>query len=217
MSASRCVLRCGGTAAATLTLAAALSGCQTQSTTTASDRSVSIATKTATAKTAASAAPRTAAKPTTPKIIPSPTTPCTTPDLSVAPAARHVTIGVQVERFIVTTTDPTGCTLTGPLNLSPKGPLSAQVPGATVDLAVSQQQWPGDLDVQPPNDATIPLLPGKSASFYLAWFAASPIVCVQSNGFGFNAPGNTTYSDMHDVSYPIGPICDGVFYVSSAF
>lgn len=198
--------RCGAATAATLALAAALNGCQTQSTATASVHRE--ATGTATAK---------KAKPAAPKITAPPTTPCATADLSVAPAARHVTIGVEVERFTVTTSDPTGCTLTGPLNLSPKGPLSAQVPGATVDLAVSQQQWPSDLDVQPPSGVTVPLLPGGSASFYLAWFAASPIVCVRSNGFGFNAPGDTTYGDLHDISYPIGPICDGVFYVSSVY
>lgn len=219
MSVSRSSLaRCGAAVAATLVLAAALSGCQTQSAATASVRRE--AAGTATAKKTASAAavkPANPAKPAAPKITAPPTTPCATADLSVAPAARHVTIGVQVERFTVTTSDPAGCTLTGPLNLSPKGPLSAQVPGATVDLAASQQQWPSDLDVQPPSGVTVPLLPDGSASFYLAWFAASPIVCVQSNGFGFNAPGDTTYSDMHDISYPIGPICDGVFYVSSVY
>ena len=204
---------CGGAVVATLALGAVLSGCQTQSAATASIRS----TSTAAAEKSASAKSATPAAQSTPKITASPTTPCATTDLSVAPVAHHVTVGVQVERFTVTTADPAGCTLAGPLNLSPKGPLSTQVPGATVDLAVSQQQWPSDLDVQPPSGVTVPLLPGKSASFYLAWFAASPIVCVQANGFGFNAPGDTTYSDMHDISYPIGPICDGVFYVSSVF
>lgn len=208
---------CGGTTVAALALAATLSGCQTQSAATASEKKAA-STTSFMATSAAKAEPtKKSAAPVTPKITTPPTTPCATADLSVSPDARHVTIGVQVERFTVTTSDPAGCTLTGPLNLSPKGPLSAQIPGATVDLAVSQQGWPSDLDVQPPGDATIPLLPGGSASFYLAWFAASPIVCEQSNGFGFNAPGDTTYSDMRDVSYPIGPICDGVFYVSSAF
>lgn len=207
---------CGGTTVAALALAATLSGCQTRSATTASEKKDAPTTST-TAAAKAKPKPTRPAPSATPEITTPPTTPCTTADLAVAPDARHVTVGVQVERFTVTTSDPTGCTLTGPLNLSPKGPLSAQIPGATVDLAVSQQGWPGDLDVQPPGNATIPLLPGGSASFYLAWFAASPIVCEQSNGFGFNAPGDTTYSDMHDVSYPIGPICDGVFYVSSAF
>jgi hypothetical protein len=212
MSVNRFVPVRGGASVATLALAATLSGCQTQSASTASVRKA--------ASTASAAAATAKPKPTksaTPKITTPPTTPCATTDLSVTPDARHVTIGVQVERFTVTTSDPAGCTLTGPLNLGPKGPLSAQVPGATVDLAVSQQQWPSDLDVQPPSGVTVPLLPGGSASFYLAWFAASPIVCVQSNGFGFNAPGDTTYSDMRDVSYPIGPICDGVFYVSPSF
>ena len=211
---NRIIPVCGGAAVATLALGAVLSGCQAKSAATATDRITATGTTTAVAaKKSVSAKPASA----TPKITAPPTTPCATADLSVAPAAHHVTIGVQVERFMVTTADPTGCTLTGPLNLSPKGPLSAQVPGATVDLAVSQQQWPGDLDVQPPSGVTVPLLPGKSASFYLAWFAASPIVCVQSNGFGFNAPGDTTYSDMHDISYPIGSMCDGVFYVSSVY
>ena len=213
---------CGGTTVVSLALAASLSGCQTQSAATASVRRAASTVSTAakgTAKDNAEAKPTksAAAAPVAPKITAPPTTPCATASLSVTPAARHVTIGVQVERFTVTTSDPAGCTLTGPMNLSPKGPLSAQIPGATVDLAASQQGWPGDLDVQPPSDVTVPLLPGGSASFYFAWFAASPIVCEQSNGFGLNAPGDTTYGDMHDISYPIGPICDGVFYVSSVF
>jgi len=204
----------GGAMAVATVVVVALSGCQAQSTTAASARS----TMTVAAKKTASAALAKPVAPAAPKIIAPPTTPCATSGLSVAPAARHVTIGVQIEEFTLTTSDPTGCTLTGPMNLTPKGPLSAQVPNMSVDLAVSQQQWPDDLDVQPSNGVTVPLLPGKTASFYLAWFAASsPPICEPSNGFGFNAPGDTTYGDMHVVSYPIGPICDGVFYVSAVF
>jgi len=211
MYAGRFAQVCYGAGTAVL-LAAALSGCQGESATVAASakQPAAVTTKKTVAATASAAAAK-------PRITTPPTTPCATSDLSLAPAQRHVTIGVQVERFTISTSNPDGCTLTGPLNLMPKGPLSAQVPGATVDLALSQQTWPADLDVQPPNGVTVPLLPGKTASVYLAWFAASPIVCVQSNGFGFNAPGDTTYSDMHDVSYPIGPICDGVFYVSAVF
>lgn len=146
-----------------------------------------------------------------------PTRPCAASDLAVTPAQRHVTDGVQVERFILSATTTSGCTVTGVPDLVPKGPLSAQVPGATVDLALSQQQFPDDLGITPPRTTTIPLTPGKTASFYLAWFDASPVVCVHSTGFGLNAPGDTTYADLQDISYPIGTICDGVFYVSAVF
>jgi hypothetical protein len=194
--------------ALSLALAATLSGCQARSVAVA-ESVQQHATPTATRTHAAPAKP--------PAQLGPPTTPCTTSDLSVAPAAHHVTIGVDVERFTVSTTKAAGCTLTGTPNLRPKGPLSAQVPGATIDLAASQQSWPDDLDVQPPDGVTVPVLPGKPASFYLAWFSASSVVCEQSNGFGFNVPGDTTYTDMLNVGYPVGSLCDGVFYVSAVF
>lgn len=195
--------------AATFALAAVLGGCRSGSSTdAASARRQEHAASTAASRSAS------AAKPTA---IPSPTTPCVTGDLAIAPAQRHVTEGVQVERFTLATANPAGCTLSGPLHLIPKGPLSTQVPGASVDLALSQQDFPGDLDIKPPQSTTVPLVPGKSASFYMAWFDASPVVCVQSNGFVYNAPDDTAYTDMRPLSYAIGPICDGIFYVSAVF
>jgi hypothetical protein len=161
---------------------------------------------------AASAAPRTASSPP-----PRPTSPCATTDLAVSAVGHQVKQGLDIERFAVTTANPAGCTLTGPPDLRPKGPLSAQVPGATVDLAVSQLPVPDSVDLGAGDGGTVPLRPGGSASFYLAWYSASPIVCVQGDGFGFNAPGDTSYSDMKPVDYDIGPVCDGIFYVSPVF
>jgi hypothetical protein len=149
--------------------------------------------------------------------IPTPTRPCTTADVTLTPAHRHETDGVQIERFTLTPTIATGCTLTGPPHIVPRGPLSPQIPTSTVDLALSQQGFPDDLNITPPEPTTIPITPAKPASFYLAWFAASPVVCVQSNALAFNAPADTTYTDMRVLTYPVGPICDGLFYVSSVF
>lgn len=148
---------------------------------------------------------------------PRPTRRCATGDLAVAAVNHEVKQGLDVERFAVTTSAPAGCVLTGPPDLRPKGPLSAQVPGATVDLAVSQLPVPDGVGLPTGDGAAVPLLPGGTASFYLAWYSASPIVCVQSDGFGFNAPGDTTYSDMKPVGYDLGPVCDGIFYVSPVF
>ena len=148
---------------------------------------------------------------------PRPTRPCATADLSVSSVSHHMKQGLDIERFAVTTANPAGCTLTGPPDLRPKGPLSAQVPGATVDLAVSQLPVPDGVDLGAGGGGTVPLSPGGSASFYLAWYSASPVVCVQSDGFGFNAPGDTTYSDMKPVAFDLGPVCDGIFYVSPVF
>lgn len=147
----------------------------------------------------------------------SPTRPCATADLVVAPAQHQEKQGLEIERFTLSTTAKTGCTLTGAPNLVPKGPLSAQMTNATVDLAVSQQPVPDDVALKAGDGGKVPLLPGKTASFYLAWYAQSSVVCVQSNGFGFNAPGESAYRDLRSVSYRIGPLCDGVFYVSSIF
>lgn len=166
----------------------------------------------ASAPLAGSAAPRTVPSPP-----PRPTRPCATGDLTVSAVSHRVKLGLDIERFAVTTANPAGCTLTGPPDLRPKGPLSTQVPGATVDLAVSQLPVPDSVDLGAGDGGTVPLSPGGSASFYLAWYGASPIVCVQSDGFGFNAPGDTSYSDMAPVDYDIGPVCDGIFYVSPVF
>lgn len=129
--------------------------------------------------------------------------------------------GLDIERFTVTTSTLAGCTLVGVPNLIPKGPLSAQVPGATVDLAVSQWPFPTDIGVDTGSDSNgtskVALLPGRPASFYLAWYSASTVVCVQSNGFGFNVPNDTTYGDAKLVTYPVGSLCDGIFYASSVF
>ena len=142
---------------------------------------------------------------------------CGTADLSVAATSRTTKQGLDIARFAVTTTAAGGCTLAGAPNLRPKGPLSPQTPGATVDLAVSQQPVPQDVGLQAGDGGPVQLLPGGSASFYLAWYSTSPVVCVQSNGFGFDAPGDTAYADMKPVGYPVGPVCDGVFYVSPVF
>lgn len=146
-----------------------------------------------------------------------PTRSCSTAELSVKPSSRTTKQGLDIARFTVTAGGADGCVLAGAPNLRPKGILSQQVPGATVDLAVSQLPLPDDVDLQAGDGAAVPLLPGGSASFYLAWYSTSPIVCVQSNGFGFNAPGDTSYSDMKPVDYAIGSVCDGIFYVSAVF
>jgi Protein of unknown function (DUF4232) len=196
------------TAATALTCAAVLAvvlgGCR------GPESPSSVAAK-AVASAAGSAAPRTAPSP------PPPTRPCATTDLAVSAVSHQVKQGLEIERFAVTTANPAGCTLTGPPDLRPKGPLSAQVPGATVDLAVSQLPVPDRVKLGAGSGGTVALQPGGSASFYVAWYSSSPIVCVQSDGFGFNAPGDTSYSDMKPVDYDLGPVCDGIFYVSSVF
>jgi hypothetical protein len=191
-------------------LAVALGGCSGAGTSASVAAKSPAATTAAAGRSAASARPRTAPPAR-------PTRPCATADLSVAAVSHEVKQGLDVERFAVTTSAPAGCTLTGPPDLRPKGPLSSQVPGATVDLAVSQLPVPDSVDLSAGDGATVALLPGGTASFYLAWYSASPIVCVQSDGFGFNAPGDSTYSDMKPVGYPLGPVCDGIFYVSPVF
>jgi hypothetical protein len=191
------------TGAAAVTLGAALGGCQGGGARAASARAET---------------PKSRVAPERPSTPPAaPTRACTTADLSVVPAQHEEQDGLQIERFTVSTAAAPGCTLTGPPNLVPKGPLSAQVPGATVDLAVSQLPVPTSVGLAAGNGGTVPLPPGKTASFYLAWYDASTVVCVQSNGFGFNAPGDTTYTDLKAVPYPVGSLCDGIFYVSPVF
>lgn len=185
---------------------------------------------------------RTALLPAQPAKPPAPTRPCATTDLTVRAADHETQQGLDVERFTLTTDSASGCTLHGAPNLSPKGPLSEQEPDTAVDLAVSQLpvpdsvhldmtdavNGPGAAHATPESTATanaaastepatIALVPGKTASFYMAWYSTSSIVCVQSNGFGFNAPGDTTYSDMQTILYPIGSLCDGIVYVSPVF
>jgi len=198
-----------GAAVLTLALAAALSGCHGAS----SADSVTQA-ETPNVRTAPISPP--AAVATSPTTQPK-SGRCVTANLRVAPAQHETKQGLNIERFTVTTTAAAGCTLSGAPNLVPKGPLSAQETNATVDLAVSQQRVPDDVDLRAGDGATVSLQPGKTASFYLAWYSTSTVVCVQSNGFGFNAPGDKTYTDMRSVAYAIGSLCDGIFYVSPMF
>jgi hypothetical protein len=170
-----------------------------------------------TAATAEQPQARVAAQPTPTAPLAPPTSRCTTADLRVAPARHEVKDGLDVERFTVTTTAAVGCTLTGTLNLVPKGPLSTRAPAATVDLAVSELPVPGSVGLAAGHGATVALPPGKSASFYLAWYSASSVVCVQSDGFGYNAPGDTTYTDLRSLTFLLGSLCDGIFYVSPVF
>lgn len=142
---------------------------------------------------------------------------CATADLSVAPVSHTVKQALDIERFAVTTAAADGCVLAGAPDLRPKGPLAPQVPGAMVDLAVSQLPLPDGIDLPAGDGAAVALLPGRPAAFYLAWYSTSPVVCVQSNGFAFNAPGDPSYADMKTVAYGIGPVCDGIFYVSPLF
>jgi hypothetical protein len=226
MSAIRPVVP--GAAGALVLLAAALSGCGSARVSiadaaapgrAASAGSSPAASAARAATSAGSAGAPSAARAATPaaRAAVTPTRPCASADLAIAPAQRHVTHGVQIERFTVTPTTAAGCTLTGAPHVVPKGPLSGQIPNSTVDLALSQQDFPDDLDITPPQPRTIPIAPAKPASFYLAWFAASPVVCVQSTALAFNAPGDSAYPDMRTLTYPLGPICDGVFYVSAVF
>ncbi|HEX4788712.1 MAG TPA: hypothetical protein VH372_09645 [Actinospica sp.] len=198
------------TGAAALTLVAALGGCHGGGISAQAGRPqarVGQPEPATAATTAAAAAPATA----------SPTRRCVTADLRIAPAKRQMKDGLDIERFNVTTSAAAGCALAGTLNLVPKGPLSAQEPDATVDLAVSQLPVPDSVGLAAGHGAVVSLLPGTAASFYLAWYSASSVVCVQSNGFGFNAPGDTTYADLQPLSFPVGSLCDGIFYVSALF
>jgi hypothetical protein len=142
---------------------------------------------------------------------------CQTAELEVAPVRHELKQGLDIERFAVTTATESGCTLKGAPNLSPKGPLSPQQSGSTVDLAVSQLPVPDDVGLDAGDGGAVALLPGRTAYFYLAWYSASPVVCVNSDGFGFNAPGDTAYRDLALVRYRLGPVCDGIFYVSPVF
>jgi S-formylglutathione hydrolase FrmB len=148
---------------------------------------------------------------------PVPTRPCASADLTVLPAQHETKQGLEIERFTVATTSPVGCTLHGTPNLSPKGPLSDQEPDMTVDLAVSQHPVPDIVGLAAGNGGAVALPPGKTASFYLAWFSTSSVVCVQAGAFGFNVPGDTAYTDMQVVAYDIGSLCDGIFYVSPVY
>jgi hypothetical protein len=139
--------------------------------------------------------------------------PCKTSALSVSASGHRTRSGLEVERFLATDVSGQACSLTGAPRLTPYGPLSSS-PGATSDLAVSQQEFDGD-DRGGAAAGPVDLQPGQAAAFDVAWYAASPVVCEHASGFGFSAPGDDGWSDMRQVGYPFGPMCDGLFYVST--
>ena len=139
--------------------------------------------------------------------------PCTTAQLSVTASSHRTLAGLEVERFLVTDGANAACSLTGSPRLTPYGPL-ASAPTVTSDIAVSQEDFDGD-DEGGSAANRIDLQPGRSAAFDVAWYAASPVVCEQATGFGFSAPGDSSWSDMQQVGYRFGSVCDGLFYVST--
>jgi hypothetical protein len=140
--------------------------------------------------------------------------PCTTSELSVTAAGHRRLDGLQVERFLATDTSSAACSLTGSPLLTPYGPLSSTPGAVTSNIATSQEAFDGD-DEGTASPEQVDLQPGDAAAFDVAWYAASPVVCEQATGFGFSAPGDPSWSDMQQVGYPFGTVCDGLFYVST--
>ena len=138
---------------------------------------------------------------------------CTTGQLSVTAAGHRTLDGLEVERFLATDVGPGACSLTGAPRLTPYGPLSA-ASAMTNDIAVSQEEFDGD-DQGQDDAGRMDVQPGQAAAFDVAWYAASPVVCEKATGFGFSAPGDSTWGDMRQVGYAFGPVCDGLFYVST--
>jgi hypothetical protein len=140
--------------------------------------------------------------------------PCTTAELSVTAVAHRKLDGLQIEQFLATDASHAACSLTGSPQLTPYGPLSSTPGAVTSDIATSQEEFDGD-DEGAPSPEHLDLQPGDAAAFDVAWYPESPVVCEQATGFGFGAPGDTSWSDMQQVSYQFGPVCDGLFYVST--
>lgn len=138
--------------------------------------------------------------------------PCKTSELSLATSGHRTLTGLQVERFLATDAANVACSLTGAPKLTPYGPLSS-TSAVTNDIAVSQQDFEED-DEGGGTTTEVDLQPGQSAAFDVAWYSASPVVCEQATGFGFSAPGDTDWTDMRQVRYTFGHVCDGQFYVS---
>jgi hypothetical protein len=138
---------------------------------------------------------------------------CTTAQLTITSSSRRTVTGLHVERFLATDTSKLACSLDGSPVLTPYGPLSS-ASSVTSDIAVSQQDFEGD-DEGDPSPSRIDLQPGQAAAFDVAWWPASPVVCLQASGFGFRAPDDQAWSTAQRVAYPFGKMCDGLFYVST--
>lgn len=139
---------------------------------------------------------------------------CATGNLTVSPADRQEQEGVDITRFVVTNTGPGSCRLDGTGEITPQGPLGAQGTGLEANLAVSQLPFPDSIHLGSRTAAAFALPPGKTASFYIGWFPASPVVCEEGDSFGFNAPDDGNPTDVTPVSYAFGKVCNGLFYVS---
>lgn len=188
------------------------------------------AAKTADAAVGAAALASSSAKPTAPVAPVAPAKPaasalppgssaaggdCATADLNVTAADRHEQEGVDIARFVVTNAGAGPCQLKGTSEITPQGPLGDAGAGLEANLAVSQDPFPSSLDIGSRAVDAITLQPGKSASFFIGWFPASPVVCEESDSFGFDAPNDPDPTDATPVTYAFGPMCNGLFYVSA--
>jgi hypothetical protein len=201
-------------ACAALLVTASAAGCSSAGVHTASAVSVRV-----TSRAVPTASPNRSpgSSPSQPSSTPVPLGPCATADLSVAAGSEHAEEGLEITRFVLTNIAQNTCTLSGYPGISPEGALTAGDASPQVNLAVSQLAVPPELGAiaQPGGDHT--LQPGAAAAFFIAWYPASPVVCEAGEGFSFNAPGDSDMADSSPQTYPFGPMCDGLFYVSQVF
>jgi hypothetical protein len=187
-------------------LSAAMAGCSAAQSGTAAVQPRHSAAVVSEAKAAASLSPAATHPPT----------PCQTSELSVSPGSQGTRSGLKIGTFVLTDTGAQACTITGAPQITPQGPLAGQT-GMEASLAVSQLplSLPSADDVA--TGGGILLQHGQKADFEIGWYSSSTVVCEASDGFGFDAPGDGTRTGALQVSFPIGSMCNGLFFVSPVY
>jgi uncharacterized protein DUF4232 len=141
---------------------------------------------------------------------------CTVPDVSVKASTGQGAAGTQVQRFIVTNTSPTTCTMRSYPFISPFG-LQAQgkskVEANFDDIKVGP--IPSDFGDLGSAGGLRTLGHGGTAVFFLKWsdVTVGNSACDNANGFDFKPPQDTSINDNKLVGFTF-MVCGGSVQVS---
>ena len=122
--------------------------------------------------------------------------------------------GTLVQRFVVTNSGATPCTMNGEPFISPYGPQPQGGGQVEADLPVTVSPIPAGFGDLGGPGGTITVAPGDTAVFFLKWsdVVSSTAPCYQGDGFDFRTPQGTG-GVLVKFSFSSG-ICGGTLDVS---
>jgi hypothetical protein len=140
--------------------------------------------------------------------------PCPTSGVTVASSTMQGAAGTLVQRFVVTNSGATACSMNGEPFISPYGPQPQGGGQVEANLPITVSPIPAGFGDLGGAGGQIVVAPGGTAVFFLKWsdVVSSTAPCYQGDGFDFRTPESAA-SVLVTFSFPDG-ICGGTLNVS---